>query len=102
MPSKQISDVVNWVSTNRTYVSLDAFSMHHLVNVVRCDSRFEFSRGCIEDFSSQPTDFSHTLLLLLVQTNNGISRSVCVFRVATFSFRIVWMFNRVWHRSSIR
>lgn len=49
-----------------THISFDTLSVHHLVDVVRCYSRLEFSCGCIEDFPSQPADLPHALLLLFV------------------------------------
>ena len=75
----------------RIYISLDTLSVHHLVDVVRCDARLELSRGCIEDFPSQSAHLAHRLLLLFVQTSDSIPRSVFVFGVAPDGLSIVWL-----------
>ena len=85
-----------------TYFSLDTLSVHHLVDVVRCDSWFEFSCGCIEHFPSHSAHFSHALLLLFVQTSYSISCAEFVVGVAALSRSIIWMWYWCWNCPFLR
>ena len=92
MTGSQISNAIRFGSIRRTYVSFDTLSVDHLVNVVRCDARLDFSRRDIKDFPSQAANLPHTCLLLFVQTNDTMPCSKCVVGVASLSLRIIWMF----------
>ena len=91
MTGSQISNVIRLGFTRRTYVSFDTLSVDHLVNVVRCDTRLDFSRRDIQDFSSQAANLPHACLLLLVQTGDTMPLGKCVVGVASLTLRVVWM-----------
>ena len=86
----------------KTYVSLDTLSVHHLVDVVRCDARPEFPCSRIENFPSHAANFPHTCLLLFIQTSDRIPRSEFVVGVAILRLCIIWMRYRIWNGSSFR
>ena len=60
----------NITSLKRTRLPLQTSLMHNLINIIRRNPRHRRRSRNIQHLSRQPTNFPHTLLLLLIQNLN--------------------------------
>lgn len=61
------------LSQGSTYIPLYACVVYHLVDVVSGYAGSDLGCGQIEDFSRESTNFSHTVLLFLIEYSDLVA-----------------------------
>lgn len=81
--------------SNDAYIPLNTSLVNHLVDIIRRNTRLQFSRGKIQHLPRKPTHLPHPVLLLLIQNRNIMPTDELLLRAREPILRIVRVGDRL-------